>query len=116
MFCQLLGLVPPKILTYTAEPLLAEADQHVETEVAVRGPAEMLQPPRVLTVFFHVCVQPEQDEKRDSCHAKKKINGNNLKNIKIEQITSRASRIVRESYCSPITRMAEVGTWVGFSY
>lgn len=43
-----------KRLTDAAEAFLAQADEHVEAEVAVGRPVEVLQPPQMIPVLFDV--------------------------------------------------------------
>jgi hypothetical protein len=43
-----------KSLTDAAEALLAQADEHVEAEIAVGWTVEVLEPPQMIAVLFDV--------------------------------------------------------------
>lgn len=56
------------IHTNATQPLLAQSNEHVKAEVAVRGAAKVFQSPCMLAIFFHVCVQPQQDQQWNCGH------------------------------------------------
>ena len=53
------------ILTDAAESFLAEADEHIEAEVAVGRTVKMLEPPQMVAVLFDIL--PDKTKKRVKC-------------------------------------------------
>lgn len=50
-------------LTDAAEALLAQADEHVEAEIAVGWTVKVFEPPQMIAVLFHVLSREENEEK-----------------------------------------------------
>lgn len=47
-------------LTDAAEALLAQADEHVEAEIAIGWTVKMFEPPQMITILFNVLKYPEK--------------------------------------------------------
>ena len=60
-------LMVSELLTWAAESLLPQSDQHVETQVAVGRLVEVLQPPHVLPVIFDI-LQEQTDQTINSSY------------------------------------------------
>lgn len=52
-----------------AKAFLAQADEHVEAEIAIGWTVKMFEPPQMITILFNVRIESEEDEEGDGGHA-----------------------------------------------